>query len=290
MTSMPDNIRKAIPPLGQNSAPENANAVRELYKPLLANVMDGVEARYDEAYGEHDRHKLDVYWKKGGSGKPVFIYIPGGGFTGGDKRSDPVFYANIGACMAHEGMVGVVANYRLAPEAQWPAAAKDIESAVTWVRRHAEQFGGDAGKVVIMGHSAGAAHVATFLFDPGIRGESIVKGGLLSSGLYEIAPGTKAPNLLAYFGDDEKKYERRSAINFVKDSNVPICISVAEYDPPNLITPAFDIAKALVARSSLCPPIRCAEGHNHFSTVASMGSSDSDFTKYTIDFVRKCVR
>ncbi|MDP4594159.1 MAG: alpha/beta hydrolase, partial [Beijerinckiaceae bacterium] len=252
-------------------------------------VMDGVETRYDAAYGDHERHKLDVYWTDGGKNKPVFIYIPGGGFTGGDKRSDPVFYANIGACMAQEGMVGVVANYRLAPEFQWPAAAKDIESAVTWVRTHAEEFGGDPEKVVIMGHSAGAAHVATFLFDPDIRGETIVKGGLLSSGLYEVPKGTKAPNLLAYFGDDESTFERRSAINHVKESKVPVCLSVAEYDPPGLITPAFDIAKALVARSSLCPPIRCAEGHNHFSTVASMGTSDNDFAQYTIDFVHKCV-
>ena len=289
MSSMPDHIRQVIPPLGQNSAPENASAVRELYKPMLANVMVGVEAQYDAAYGDHDRHKLDVYWRKSGKNKPVFIYIPGGGFTGGDKRSDPVFYANIGACMAQQDMVGVVANYRLAPEFQWPAAAKDIESAVTWVRTHAAEFGGDPDKVVIMGHSAGAAHVATFLFDPDIKGETIVKGGLLSSGLYEMPKGSKAPNLLAYFGDDEGKFERRSAINYVKESKVPVCLSVAEYDPPNLITPTFDMAKALVARSSVCPPVRCAEGHNHFSTVASMGSSDSDFAQYTIDFVRRCV-
>lgn len=288
MTSMPEHIRAAIPALGQNSAPENASAVREMYKPMLTAVMEGVEAKYDEAYGDHDRHKLDVYWKPGGSGKPVFVYIPGGGFVGGDKRSDPVFYANIGGCMAQEGMVGVVANYRLAPEFKWPLASKDIESAVTWVRTHAADFGGDPDKVVIMGHSAGAAHVATFLFDPDIKGELLVKGGLLSSGLYSIEKGTKAPNLLAYYGEDEEVFERRSAINYVKDSKVPVCISVAEYDPPMLITPSFDLAKALVERSTVCPPIRCAEGHNHFSTVASMGSEDSDFANYSIEFVKRC--
>lgn len=288
MNTMPEHIRKAIPPLGQNAAPENANAVRELYRPLLASAMDGVSARYDEAYGGHERQKLDVYWKEGGSGKPVFIYIPGGGFTGGDKRSDPVFYANIGACVAHEGMVGVVANYRLAPEFKWPSAAKDIESAVGWVREHAGEFGGDPDKLVIMGHSAGAAHVASYLFDPDIMGDRAVRGALLSSGLYEVPKGARASNLLAYFGEDESQYARRSPIAHVASGSAPICLSVAEYDPPGLITPAFDMAKALVARDTRCPPIRCAEGHNHFSTVASMGSKDDDFARYTLDFIRKC--
>ena len=101
--------------------------------------------------------------------------------------------------------------------------------------------------------------------------------------------GQRAPNFVAYYGDNDADADRRTSLNYVKDSKIPICISVAEYDPPSLITPAFELAKALVARSSTCPAIRCAEGHNHFSTVSSMGSSDDDFARYTLGFVRDCV-
>lgn len=289
MSSLPDHIRKIIPTLGQNAAPENSAKIRELYAPMLAGVMKGVSARLDVAYGDHARQKLDVYWKEGGAGKPVFVYIPGGGFVGGDKRSDDVYYGNIGACAAHADMVCVIANYRLAPEAKWPLASKDIESAVDWARSNASAFGGDPAKIVIMGHSAGAAHVATYLFDPDIKGERHVRGGLLSSGPYSMPKGPKPPNFIAYYGDDDSQAERRSALTYVKESTVPICLSVAEYDPPNLITPAFDMAKALVARSGVCPSIRCAEGHNHFSTVSSMGSADDDFANFTLRFVRQCV-
>ncbi len=288
MSSMPDHIRKAIPALGQNAAPDNSAAVRAMYAPMLKGVMDGVASKIDIAYGDHARQKLDVYYKEGGSGKPVFIYIPGGGFVGGDKRSDELYYGNIGACAARDGMVCVIANYRLAPEFKWPIASKDIESAVIWTRAHAKEFGGDSDKVVIMGHSAGAAHVATFLFDPDIKGEKLVKGGLLSSGPYRIAKGTKAANMLAYYGEDEGQFERRSALNYVKDSKIPICISVAEYDPSNLITPGFELANLLVERSGTGPSIRCAEGHNHFSTVSSMGTTDDDFAKFTLGFVWQC--
>ena len=182
MSTMPAHIRKIIPSLGQNAAPENSAKVRELYAPLLSGVMNGVTSKLDQAYGDHARQKLDVYFEGKGSGKPVFIYIPGGGFVGGDKRSDDLYYGNIGACAARAGMVCVIANYRLAPDFKWPLASKDIESAVNWTRAHAKEFGGDPDKIVIMGHSAGAAHVATYLFDPDIRGGDVVKGGLLSIG------------------------------------------------------------------------------------------------------------
>lgn len=288
MTSMPETIRKAIPGLGQNAAPENGATIRKLYAPLLDGVMDGVTSKLDAAYGDHARQKMDIYWKADGAGKPIFIYIPGGGFVGGDKRSDPVFYGNIGGCVAHAGMVGVVVNYRLAPEAKWPAAAEDIASAVKWVKAHASEFGGDPDKVVIMGHSAGAAHVASFLFDPDIKGELLVAGGLLSSGLYEIRKGEDRDNVLAYYGTDESQFDRRSALNYVAQSKVPVAVSVAEYDPLVLTTPGFDMAKALAMRDGKSPPIRCMDGHNHFSTVASMGSKDDDFAKVVIDFIRKC--
>ncbi|HEV2572122.1 MAG TPA: alpha/beta hydrolase [Beijerinckiaceae bacterium] len=288
MTSMPDDIRKAIPPLGQNAAPDNASTIRKLYAPLLEGLMKGVEMKLDIPYGDHERQKLDVYWKAGGSGKPVFVYIPGGGFVGGDKRSDPVFYGNVGGCVAREGMVGVVANYRLAPEAKWPLAAKDVESAVKWVKEHAAEFGGDPNKIVIMGHSAGAAHVATFLFDPDINGGDIVAGGMLSSGPYEVRKDESRDNVLAYFGSDTGQFDRRSPLNYVAKSKVPVAVSIAEYDPLHLITPGYDMARALTLRDGKGPRVRCFDGHNHFSTVASMGSRDDDFAKVAIEFIRTC--
>ena len=94
----------------------------------------------------------------------------------------------------------MIANYRLAPEFKWPLASKDIEAAVNWTSAHAGEFGGDPGKIVIMGHSAGAAHVATYLFDPDIKGENAVRGGLLSSGPYSVPKGPKPGNFIAYYG------------------------------------------------------------------------------------------
>jgi acetyl esterase/lipase len=60
-------------------------------------------------------------------------------------------------------MVGVTITYRLAPEHPWPAGAQDVGQAVAWVTEHISGYGGDRARMVVAGHSAGAAHVAGYL-------------------------------------------------------------------------------------------------------------------------------
>ena len=69
------------------------------------------------------------------SPRPVLIYVHGGAFVGGDKRTTPTspFYDNIMLWAVKNGFVGVNATYRLAPQAPWPAGAEDMASVVQWV-------------------------------------------------------------------------------------------------------------------------------------------------------------
>ena len=65
---------------------------------------------------------------------PVLVYIPGGGYVGGDKNADGVFYGNLGIYFARHGYLTVVANYRLAPAHPWPAGAQDVAGAIAWAQ------------------------------------------------------------------------------------------------------------------------------------------------------------
>ena len=286
MSKMPDHVREKLSAWGSGAGPDLNASTRALYAPMLASGA-GVTQDLDIPYGAHARQKLDVYRVADGKqGKTIVVYIPGGGFTGGDKRQDDNFFGNVGRFFARQGMIGVTANYRLAPEFAWPSAGQDVRSAVRWMKANAARFGGDPARVVIFGHSAGASHVASYLFDPDLRGGDEVLCGVVASGLYALRREEMRPNVAQYFGDDDAQFERRSALSHVGASKVPVFLAVAELDPVYLITPTFEMARALALRDQRAPRIARLAGHNHFSTMCAFGADDDCFSAPLLDFVR----
>ncbi len=84
---------------------------------------------------------------------PVIVYFHGGGHVIGsiDTHDDT---ARRTALAANAALVSV--DYRKAPEARFPAAVEDAWQALRWVARHAAGLGLDAGRIAVMGDSAGA--------------------------------------------------------------------------------------------------------------------------------------
>lgn len=280
-----DQIWRAIREMGPGAEPAINKASKAMFAPLLES-SEGVRQKLDIPYGAHERHRLDVYDADGVSGAPIVLYVPGGGFTGGDKRQDDFFFGNVGRFLAKRGVVGVTMNYRLAPDFAWPAAAQDVKAAVAWVKANAQAFGGDPSKLVVFGHSAGAAHAGSYVFDPELRGDLDVRAAVLCSGLYVLRKADMRPNVAQYFGDDEAQFERRSAISHVPGTTIPVFLSVAEFDPVPLATPTFELAAALTRRDGRPPPIMRVDGHNHFSYISSIGSPDQRFSDALLSFVR----
>jgi acetyl esterase/lipase len=59
----------------------------------------------------------------------------------------------------------VVPDYRLAPDVVFPAFVEDGAQAVAWTHRHAADYGGDANRISLMGHSAGGQIAALLALD-----------------------------------------------------------------------------------------------------------------------------
>ena len=285
MAGMSDEVRKNIRAWGASADPELNQKTKAMFAPLI-DPPGGVAEALDQAYGEGPRQKLDVYRTHDGrTKKTIVVYIPGGGFTGGDKRQDPVFFGNVGRFFARHGFVGVCANYRLTPEFQWPAASRDIDAAIQWIKANAERFGGDPAKVVVFGHSAGSAHVASYLFDPDVRGGEKVIAGVLASGMYALRKAEIRANVAQYFGTDEAQFERRSALSHVDAFKTPVFLALSEFDPPYLAAPAFEMARALTLRDKKAPPIVRLDDHNHFSSMCTFGTSDTSFSAPLLRFI-----
>lgn len=84
---------------------------------------------------------------------PVILYFHGGGFVTGDLDSHD---ASVRALARRCGALVLSVAYRLAPEAQFPAAHEDAYAAWRWLVRKAAEFGGDPRRMAVAGEDAGA--------------------------------------------------------------------------------------------------------------------------------------
>lgn len=222
--------------LGREISLDALKGTRGLVEPLLpADLLDGVAITRDIAYGEHERHRLDVFTDGSGEKKPVLLFIHGGGFISGDKGGEgSPFYANIGAWAVKNGYHGVNMTYRLAPEHQWPSGIEDIRAVVEWIQTHGDGYGLDADNLFLMGQSAGGAHSAHYLAFPEVydRAPHGIKGAILLSAVYDFDAMPTTEKERAYLGNDESLYEERSSRERLVKMNLPLLVTMAEFDPP----------------------------------------------------------
>ncbi|MEM8735915.1 MAG: alpha/beta hydrolase fold domain-containing protein, partial [Planctomycetota bacterium] len=111
-----------------------------------------IESVRDQAYGHHELQKLDAYFDPSKDSAPIVVWVHGGGWRAGDKKS-------IGlkkAAFVQQGFSLVSTNYRLAPDAPVDSMANDIAGAVRWAITNCKKIHGDPTTVFLAGHSAGA--------------------------------------------------------------------------------------------------------------------------------------
>ncbi|WP_081063948.1 alpha/beta hydrolase [Burkholderia cepacia] len=281
----PQSFEAHLQSLGARFDPDVLQATRSLYRLHLDLVPAGDE-RTDVVYGVHERHRLDVY-SASGSARAIVIFVHGGGFVAGDKNADGTFYANVGRWLARHGFTAVLPNYRLAPAHPWPAGAEDVGAVVAWTHQHLSTGRDAQVPLVLWGQSAGATHVATWLFDPrqsGPTDHKVLSSIMLMNGFYEAAsPLTAGPR--AYFGEDASIYADRSPLTHVRPVDVPLWVSIAELDPAWLVLQTYALARAVTVAQGNSPHFHYFRGHNHVSTVQSIGSPHTSAADAVLEFL-----
>ncbi len=91
------------------------------------------------------------------------VWFHGGGWVTGNLDTHDQLVPPARA--THVGAVVVSVDYRLAPEAKFPAAADDCLAAYEWALAHADEVGGDPARIAIGGDSAGGNLAAVVALD-----------------------------------------------------------------------------------------------------------------------------
>ena len=112
-----------------------------------------VPAMIDVKYGPHKRNVLDFYQAESDKPTPLALYIHGGGFRGGSKKS--VNQRTLRELMA-AGISVAAIEYRLVPDNPLPIAHHDSLRALQFIRSKAAEWNIDKNRVGAFGGSAGA--------------------------------------------------------------------------------------------------------------------------------------
>lgn len=149
------------------------------------------------SYGSHRLQTVDFHAPPGNRDAPLVIFVHGGGWKRGDKSM-----INGSAKLADwlgKGYAVASVNYRLVPDARVEDQASDIAAAVATLKRQAGTLGFDPGRIVLVGHSAGAHLVALVGTDPRwMRGAGLgmdaVRGVIALDGAAYDAPAQMGRN------------------------------------------------------------------------------------------------
>ncbi|POP53886.1 alpha/beta hydrolase [Zhongshania marina] len=141
----PEMMRKTTLPLAENVEP--------VFKVLNTEVP--IAALDDEA-GNSEPLAVRIYYPHAAEGNastlPAILFFHGGGFVACDLDTHDGMCRAI--CNASASVV-VSVDYRLAPEARFPAAPEDAYRALLWLNQEAGALGVDANAISVCGDSAG---------------------------------------------------------------------------------------------------------------------------------------
>ena len=187
--------------LAQRMEPQRAAAGRA----DRATTPAGARVERDIAYGPHPRQRYDVYLPTHPRpDAPVLLMVHGGGWRTEDKALARVV-DHKAAWWLDQGFIFVSVNYRLVPDADPLTQARDVAAAVAAVQRRATAWGGDPGRLLLMGHSAGAHLVALLGSNPALLRHAGARRPLgvvsLDSGALDVPTLMAQPRLPQLYRD-----------------------------------------------------------------------------------------
>lgn len=205
--------------------------------PYLPKMVDGITAIRDIAYGSHPRQKMDVYLPKDAKNAPMIVMMHGGGWTTGDKNGSLIYINKVNR-WGPKGFIIISVGTRLMPEADVYAQVQDLTQAVVTAQKRASEWGGDAEKLILMGHSTGGTMTAVLSAKPSLvtnlGGKRWLGTFVLDASSLDIERTMRlwSPEMFKYaYGADASRWPSASPYALINAQAVPFFIACATFRP-----------------------------------------------------------
>ena len=223
------------------------------------------------AYGPTPIEGLDLY-AANRPNAPMMVFIHGGAWRQGEAKN----YAFGAETFVRAGAHYVVLDFNNVIEAggNLMVLAGQVRSAVAWVHRNAAQLGGDADRLYVCGQSSGAHLTACVLTTDWQREfglpAGILKGGLCSSGMYDLKP-VRLSVRSSYVKFTDEMEQALSPQRYLDRINCPVAVAYGTFETPEFQRQARDFAAALKAAGK---PVQLlvGQGYNHFEMTETLGN------------------
>ena len=197
----------------------------------------------DIAYGDDPRQRLDLYIPQTPDpARRALTFFYGGAWTSGRKED----YLFVGQALAAAGFLVAIPDYRLSPNPRFPGFVQDGGRAMRWVQDNIAAHGGDATRLFLAGHSAGA-HIAlmlatktSYLAGAGFD-RALLRGVIGIAGPYDFLPMRSASVRDVFAGSDPATTQ---PINFVTSDLPPALLLHGDADETVLLRNSERLAAA----------------------------------------------
>jgi arylformamidase len=241
----------------------------------VASISNAVRARLGEplrlSYGPSELEKLDIYRARKPNA-PIFLFIHGGSWRGGSARNNAYpaeMFVNAGANFIAIDFIDIKqadGDVRL--------MAAQVRSAIAWVYKNAGSFDADANRLYIGGRSSGAHLTAVALItdwerDHGVPAD-IVKGGICSSGMYDLK-AVRVSKRSSFIRFTDEMEEAMSPKRHLDQLRAPIVVTYGTNETPEFQRQARDFVAAVKAAGKSVELIE-APNYNHYEMGESFGN------------------
>ncbi|KPF46624.1 esterase [beta proteobacterium AAP121] len=236
-------------------------------------VREKTAAQLDLPYGSGAGETLDIF-PATRPGAPVLVFIHGGYWRSLDKSD----FSFIAPAFNAAGAAVVVPNYALCPAVGIEHIALQMTQAVAWAWRHAAEFGADATRIGLVGHSAGG-HLAAMLTC--CRWKDVapdlpalpVQAALSVSGLYDLEPLRQVASVQADLQLTPAAVRRLSPAFFPRPKGSKLYAAVGLDESEEFLRQNALIRD--VWGPTAVPVCETLPGRNHFSVVEDLADAKS---------------